>query len=58
MDRPRGQPAVLAPRYRHRSCAGEEASTAEPTLLIALQSDPPGAAFARASGYEMAWEVG
>jgi mycothiol synthase len=37
--------------------AAEEAATEEPTLLIALQSDPPGAAFARASGYEMAWEV-
>jgi mycothiol synthase len=37
--------------------AAEEAATEEPTLLIALRSDPPGAAFARASGYEMAWEV-
>ena len=37
--------------------AAEGAATAEPTLLIALQSDPPGAAFARASGYEKAWEV-
>jgi mycothiol synthase len=35
----------------------EAAATAEPTLLIALQSDPPGAAFARANGYEKAWEV-
>src|SRR4029079_7410152 len=33
------------------------AATAEPTLLTALQSDPPGAAFAQASGYEKAWEV-
>ena len=37
--------------------AAEGAATAEPTLLTALQSDPPGAAFARASGYEKAWEV-
>jgi mycothiol synthase len=37
--------------------AAEEAATAEPTLLMALQSDPPGAAFARANGYEKAWEV-
>jgi mycothiol synthase len=37
--------------------AAEEASTAKPTLLMALQSDPPGAAFARAMGYEKAWEV-
>jgi mycothiol synthase len=37
--------------------AAEEAATEEPTLLIALRSDPPGAAFARASGYELAWEV-
>jgi mycothiol synthase len=37
--------------------AAEGAATAEPTLLMALQSDPPGAAFARASGYEKAWEM-
>jgi len=37
--------------------AAEGAATAEPTLLTALQSDPPGAAFARASGYEKACEV-
>ena len=37
--------------------AAEGAATAEPTLLTALQSDPPGAAFAQASGYEKAWEV-
>jgi mycothiol synthase len=37
--------------------AAEGAATAEPTLLMALQSDPPGAAFARANGYEKAWEV-
>jgi mycothiol synthase len=35
----------------------EAAATAEPALLVALQSDPPGAAFARANGYEKAWEV-
>ena len=35
----------------------EAAATAEPTLLMALQSDPPGAAFAQANGYEKAWEV-
>ena len=33
------------------------AATAEPTLLMALQSDSPGAAFAQANGYEKAWEV-
>jgi mycothiol synthase len=37
--------------------AAEGAATAEPTLLMALQSDPPGAAFAQANGYEKAWEV-
>jgi mycothiol synthase len=37
--------------------AAEAAATAEPTLLTALQSDPPGAAFAHANGYEKAWEV-
>jgi mycothiol synthase len=37
--------------------AAEGAATAEPTLLLALQSDPPGAPFARANGYEKAWEV-
>jgi mycothiol synthase len=37
--------------------AAEEAATAEPTLVMALQSDRPGAAFARANGYEKAWEV-
>jgi mycothiol synthase len=37
--------------------AAEEASTAKPTLLMALHSDPPGAAFAQAMGYEKAWEV-
>jgi mycothiol synthase len=37
--------------------AAEGAATAQPTLLMALQSDPPGAAFAQANGYEKAWEV-
>jgi mycothiol synthase len=37
--------------------AAEGAATAEPTLLMALQSDPPGAAFAQANGYEKSWEV-
>ena len=37
--------------------AAEEASAATPTLLIGLQSDPPAAPFAKASGYEKAWEV-
>ena len=35
----------------------EAAATAEPTLLTALQSDPPGARFAQANGYDKAWEV-
>lgn len=35
----------------------EAAATAEPTLLMALKSDPPGAAFARANGYHKAWDV-
>jgi mycothiol synthase len=37
--------------------AVEAAATASPTLLMALRSDPPGAAFARANGYEKSWEV-
>jgi mycothiol synthase len=37
--------------------AAEEASAATPTLLIGLQSDPPAARFAKANGYEKAWEV-
>src|SRR4029079_1314097 len=37
--------------------AAESTATAKPTLLMALQSDAPGAAFAEANGYEKAWEV-
>jgi len=37
--------------------AAEGTATAKPTLLMALQSDAPGAAFAQANGYEKAWEV-
>ena len=37
--------------------AAESTATAKPTLLMALQSDAPGAAFAQANGYEKAWEV-
>jgi mycothiol synthase len=53
----------VAPTVRRRGIgtallrAAQGAATAEPTLLMALQSDPPGAAFARANGYEKAWEV-
>ena len=37
--------------------AAEGTAAAKPTLLMALQSDAPGAAFAQANGYEKAWEV-
>ena len=37
--------------------AAESTAAAKPTLLMALQSDAPGAAFAQANGYEKAWEV-
>ena len=53
----------IAPSVRRRGIgtallqAAEGTATAKPTLLMALQSDVPGAAFAQANGYEKAWEV-
>ena len=37
--------------------AAEDAATAEPTLVTGLSTDPAAAAFAKANGYEKAWEV-
>ena len=37
--------------------AAEDAATAQPTLVMGLSTDPAAAAFAKANGYEKAWEV-
>lgn len=58
-----GIDVLVEPSMRRRGIgttllrAAEGAATADPTLLVALQSEPPAAAFAAANGYFKAWEV-
>ena len=54
---------IVAPSMRRRGIgsallrAVEQKATAQPTLLQTLSTEPAAAAFARANGYERAWEV-